>query len=125
MQNGQKRRRIKDRLETILKAALDSVAEKLKEIYAVLHLIIKKQDKLNNQLAGEDYAKTLTTTAGLPINYGDCIMSETDEIQNSIPWKHWKAGSFSKANLNTEITDLFHFAPSVLLTAIANNNELE
>ena len=125
MKNGEKKMRIKDRLETILKAAIDSEAENLKEINDVLNLIIKKQDKLNKELAGEDYAKTLTTTAGLPINYGDCIMSETDEIQNSIPWKHWKAGSFNKANLNTEIFDLFHFAPSVLLTAIANSSELE
>ena len=111
MKNGEKKMRIRDRLETIVKAAIASEAESLKEINDVLNLIIKKQDKLNKELAGENYAKTLTTTAGLPINYGDCIMSETDEIQNSIPWKHWKAGSFNKANLNTEIIDLFHFAP--------------
>ena len=74
MKNGEKKMRIKDRLETILKAAIDSEAENLKEINDVLNLIIKKQDKLNKELAGENYAKTLTTTAGLPINYVVCII---------------------------------------------------
>lgn len=125
MKNGENKMRIEDRLKALVGAAIASEAESLKEINDVLNLIIKKQDKLNKELAGEEYAKTLLTSNGLPINYGDCIMSETDEIQNSFPWKHWKAGIFNKANLNTEVVDLFHFAPSVLLTAIANNSELE
>ena len=67
MKNGENKMRIEDRLKTLLGAAIASEAESLKEINNVLNLIIKKQDKLNKELAGEDYAKTLTTTGGLPM----------------------------------------------------------
>ena len=47
MKNGEKKMRIRDRLETIVKTAIASEAESLKEINDVINLIIKKQDKLN------------------------------------------------------------------------------
>lgn len=100
----------------LLDKALKSEAENLEYIGNVINLITIKQHKLNTELAGENYAFDLMTDKGKHINYGDCLLSEANEIQDSMDWKHWKFGNFNKLNINTEVIDNFHFAPSVLLT---------
>jgi len=107
----------------LLDGALKSEAESLEYIGKIVGLITKKQNDLNIELAGENYALELMTDKGKHINYGDCLLSEANEIQDSTPWKHWKAGEFNKLNINTEIVDNFHFAPSVLLTIMARLEE--
>lgn len=106
----------KEQLLELVGKALNSEAENLEYIGSVLDLIVQKQHKLNVELAGENYAFELMTEKGKHINYGDCLLSEANEIQDSLPWKHWKFGEFNRLNINTEVIDNFHFAPSVLLT---------
>lgn len=103
-------------LKELIGKALESEAENLEYIGNVISLITDKQHKLNTELAGENYAFDLMTEKGKHINYGDCLLSEANEIQDSMDWKHWKFGKFNKVNINTEVIDNFHFAPSVLLT---------
>lgn len=103
-------------LKELMGKALESEAENLEYIGNVINLITIKQHKLNTELAGENYAFDLMTDKGKHINYGDCLLSEANEIQDSMDWKHWKFGNFNKLNINTEVIDNFHFAPSVLLT---------
>lgn len=103
-------------LKELISKALESEAENLEYVGNVIDLIVQKQHKLNIDLAGENYAFELMTEKGKHINYGDCLLSEANEIQDSMDWKHWKFGKFNKVNINTEVIDNFHFAPSVLLT---------
>lgn len=111
---------------TINKSRMDDVLVVNEDVVALVNNLVNKikplQDKLNKDLAKvDDYAKTLKVENGKYINYGNCIASECDEIRNSTPWKHWKfAGELDKDNLNLEIADIFHFAPSVDLVIDAN-----
>lgn len=113
-------------MNTVNKSRMDEVlvvnGEVIEKVYALVNKIKPLQDKLNKELAKtDDYAKTLKVSNGKSINYGDCIASECDEIRNSTPWKHWKfAVELDKDNLNLEIADIFHFAPSVELVIDAN-----
>ncbi len=115
--------RNKEQLLVLMDGILKSEAENLDYIGKVINLITEKQNKLNIELAGENYAFELMTDKGKHINYGDCLLSEANEIQDSLPWKHWKFGEFNKLNINTEVVDNFHFAPSVLLTISARLEE--
>lgn len=116
--------RTKEELIKLIDEISESEKENLEYISSVIKLIIKKQDNLNIELAGKDYAYSLMTDKNKHINYGDCLLSEANEIQDSTPWKHWKAGEFNKLNIDTEVIDNFHFAPSMLLTVIARNGEI-
>lgn len=117
--------RSENELKELLIEILKSESENLGYIGKIVGLITTKQNILNIELAGENYAFELMTDKGKHINYGDCLLSEASEIQESTPWKHWKAGEFNKLNINTEVIDNFHFAPSVLLTIMARGNENE
>lgn len=113
----------KEQLLELVDKALKSEAENLEYIGKVIEIITDKQHKLNIELAGENYALELMTDKGKHINYGDCLLSEANEIQDSLPWKHWKFGEFNRLNINTEVIDNFHFAPSVLLTIMIRTDE--
>lgn len=115
----------KEQLLELVDKALKSEAENLEYIGKVIEIITNKQNKLNIELAGENYAFELMTDKGKHINYGDCLLSEANEIQDSLPWKHWKFGEFNRLNINTEVIDNFHFAPSVLLTIMARTDEYQ
>lgn len=115
----------KEQLLELIDKALKSEAENLEYIGKVIKIITNKQNKLNIELAGENYALDLKTDKGKHINYGDCLLSEANEIQDSLPWKHWKFGEFNRLNMNTEVIDMFHFAPSVLLTIMARTDEYQ
>lgn len=115
----------KEQLLELVDKALKSEAENLEYVGKVIEIITNKQNKLNTELAGENYAFDLMTDKGKHINYGDCLLSEANEIQDSLPWKHWKFGEFNRLNINTEIVDNFHFAPSVLLTIMARTEEYQ
>lgn len=108
----------KNRIENVL-VVTEEVVEK---VNVLVNKIKPLQDVLNKALAkNDDYAKTLKVSSGKSINYGDCIASECDEIRNSTPWKHWKfTTELDKENLNLEIADIFHFAPSVELISDAH-----
>lgn len=95
--------------------------DNIDKVLGLLNKIKPIQDKLNKELAKrDDYASTLRVENGKFINYGNCITSESDEIRNSTPWKHWKfSDSIDKDNLNLEIADMFHFGPSIDLVADA------
>lgn len=95
--------------------------DNIDKVLGLLNKIKPLQDKLNKELAKrDDYASTLRVENGKFINYGNCITSESDEIRNSTPWKHWKfSDSIDKDNLNLEIADMFHFGPSIDLVADA------
>lgn len=82
----------------------------------IMKMIIAKQDELNVKLTkNENYATELRTDTGKFINFGNCLMSEAMELQDSTPWKHWKAGRYNKENINTEIVDNFHFFSSIMI----------
>lgn len=79
------------------------------------------QALVDKTMAGENVYNDLITDTGKPINYGLSILSESSELLDSIPWKHWKDidAKPDLDNLKVEIVDLMHFIPSVLNT-IAN-----
>ena len=76
------------------------------------------QDGLNKELCkNNSYAKELVTDAGKTINFGNCIISEGNELLDCTPWKHWKSidDEINYSNFELETADMFHFGPSVLL----------
>lgn len=95
----------------------DNYAEMIVKVKELVRKINPTQDELNKLLAKNDnYATSLKVENGKHINYGNCLLSEFDEIRNSTPWKHWKfAGDIDLENLNMEIVDVFHFGPSISL----------
>ncbi len=111
----------KSRIAEVLLMTVDSGSKVLE----LLNKIKPLQDKLNKELAKrDDYASTLRVENGKFINYGNCILSESDEIRNSTPWKHWKfSAAIDKENLNLEIADMLHFGPSIDLIADAFDEE--
>ena len=107
----------RNRINKVLSVSVDTIDK----VLGLLNKIKPLQDKLNKELAKrDDYATTLRVENGKFINYGNCILSESDEIRNSTPWKHWKfSAAIDKDNLNLEIADMFHFGPSIDLVADA------
>lgn len=76
------------------------------------------QDGLNKELCKNDnYAKELSTNTGKLINFGNCIISEGNELLDCTPWKHWKSidDEINYSNFELETADMFHFGPSVFL----------
>lgn len=76
------------------------------------------QHKLNQELTGNDeYHIELVTNKGKAINFGNCVVSEGNELLDCTPWKHWKGidGNINYSNLELEIVDQYHFIPSILL----------
>jgi dimeric dUTPase (all-alpha-NTP-PPase superfamily) len=101
----------RSRVAEVLVVSEDSI----NKISELLNKIKPLQDNLNKNLAKrDDYATALRVENGKFINYGNCLLSETDEIRNSTPWKHWKfAGEIDTDNLLVELADVNHFAPSL------------
>lgn len=76
------------------------------------------QDGLNKELCKNDsYAKELVTDTGKSINFGNCIISEGNELLDCTPWKHWKSidDEINYSNFELETADVFHFGPSIFL----------
>ena len=87
-------------------------------IKTVLEYFNPIQHKLNQELTGNDkYHTELVTNKGKAINFGNCVISEGNELLDSTPWRHWKGidGKINYSNLELEIVDQYHFIPSILL----------
>lgn len=111
------RKNILSAIATIFIEHENSINKGSQEKYTkIMKMIIEKQNELNVKLAkNENYAIELRTDVGKFINFGNCLMSEAMELQDSTPWKHWKAGRYNKENVNTEIVDNFHFFSSIMI----------
>ena len=74
------------------------------------------QDTLNKELCGDGYDKTLVTDKGKQIRYGNALLSESNELLDSTPWKHWKDtdNECDVENIATELIDYLHFLPSLV-----------
>lgn len=88
-----------------------------------LEKLFETQDSLNKRMCGETYARELQTTKGKPIRFGNALISETSELLDSTPWKHWKAGTFDKDNISVEIIDKLHFLPSIIAIMLEKEKE--
>lgn len=88
-----------------------------------LEKLFNTQDSLNKKMCGEGYAKELQTTKGKAIRFGNALISETSELLDSTPWKHWKAGTFDKDNISVEIIDKLHFLPSIIAIMLEKEKE--
>lgn len=88
-----------------------------------LDKLFNTQDSLNKRMCGENYASELQTTKGKPIRFGNALISETTELLDSTPWKHWKAGEFDKDNISVELVDKLHFLPSILAILLEKEKE--
>ena len=90
-----------------------------------LDKLFNTQNDLNKKMCGENYAIELQTTKGKPIRFGNALISETSELLDSTPWKHWKAGEFDKDNISVEIVDKLHFLPSILAILLEKEKEYD
>lgn len=74
------------------------------------------QAELDLSMAGEDAYKTLVSKNGKKINYGYCLASERNELQDCMPWKHWKDidAKTDMDNIKTELIDKMHFLPAII-----------
>lgn len=88
-----------------------------------LEKLFNTQDDLNKKMCGVNYATELQTTKGKPIRFGNALISETTELLDSTPWKHWKAGEFDKDNISVELVDKLHFLPSILAILLEKEKE--
>lgn len=88
-----------------------------------LDKLFNTQDDLNKKMCGVNYASELQTTKGKPIRFGNALISETVELLDSTPWKHWKAGEFDKDNISVELVDKLHFLPSILAILLEKEKE--
>ncbi len=88
---------------------------------AYLEKLFDTQDDLNKRMCGIGYAKELQTEKGKLIRFGNALISETSELLDSTPWKHWKAGTFDKDNISVEIIDKLHFLPSIIAVMLEEN----
>lgn len=86
-----------------------------------LEKLFDTQDDLNKRMCGIGYAKELQTEKGKLIRFGNALISETSELLDSTPWKHWKAGTFDKDNISVEIIDKLHFLPSIIAVMLEEN----
>lgn len=107
------------KLQEAINSYKNMSADEIVYVNSAFITIMEKQDELNKEMTGNpNYAIELITKHGKSINYGDCLISEINELQDSFPWKHWKDSTLNFDNVNTELIDIFHFAPSVVLTII-------
>ena len=85
----------------------------MEKIYEMLQL----QNELNNDTNGVDWRKGVTKNSK-PINWKRCIYMETAELIDSFGWKHWKSihQKPDYENIKIELTDIWHFIMSYLLT---------
>lgn len=87
--------------------------------------IMDDQHTLNIKLCGDKYTDTLKALNGREIRYGNCLISEGNELLDSTVWKHWKSGgSRDEDNMETELVDLGHFYSSALLVYLHSNDNL-
>ncbi len=103
----------------MLRSSIENIGENYKMLAeALLTFFNPIQDGLNKKLCKNDsYAKELVTDAGKTINFGNCIISEANELLDCAPWRHWKDidAEINYSNLELEMVDKFHFIPSILL----------
>jgi len=86
------------------------------------------QAELDLTMAGANAYKTLVSDSGKKINYGYCLASERNELQDCMPWKHWKNIDevIDMENIKTELIDKLHFLPAivnVLIEALAEQDD--
>ena len=74
------------------------------------------QKDLDFTMGGDNVYNYFKTDKGKRVNYGLCVASELTELQDSIPWKHWKDINAEPdlENFKTEEVDLMHFLPSII-----------
>lgn len=103
----------------MLRSSIENIGENYKMLAdALLNFFNPIQDGLNKKLCKNDsYAKELVTDTGKTINFGNCLISEANELLDCAPWRHWKDidAEINYSNLELEMTDKFHFIPSVFL----------
>ena len=99
----------------MLRSSIENIGENYKMLAdALLTFFNPIQDGLNKKLCKNDsYAKELVTDTGKTINFGNCIISEANELLDCAPWRHWKDinAEINYSNLELEMTDKFHFIP--------------
>jgi len=78
--------------------------------------LMNTQHKLNTELCGDGYDKTLVTSNGKLIRFGNALISESNELLDSTSWKHWKKidAVCDTENIATELIDYLHFLPSII-----------
>lgn len=84
--------------------------------------LVLTQHDLNIELCGLGYDKTLVTDKGKLIRYGNALISESNELLDSTPWKHWKNTDdvCDTPNIATELIDYLHFLPSLVAVYLKN-----
>lgn len=98
-----------------------------------INLFLITQDKLNTKMCGEGYSKSLVTNKNRKIRFGNALLSEANELLDSVNWKHWKDinGKNNTENISVEIIDFLHFLPSLIkvlldnITIDSNDEDLE
>lgn len=116
---------------------IENIPTNIKSVYENLNydkfreyflLFITTQNRLNEKMCGEGYSKSLLTNKNRKIRFGNALISEANELLDSVNWKHWKDinGKGNKENISVEIIDFLHFLPSlikVLMDNSSSNNE--
>lgn len=84
--------------------------------------MMQLQDNINTLAAGADWKKGISNK-GKVINWNTCIFTESAELIESTPWKHWKNIGTEPDwdNIQIEIVDLFHFILSEFLVKHSDN----
>jgi dimeric dUTPase (all-alpha-NTP-PPase superfamily) len=104
------------------------MSKEVLEVNNVVAVQTKLQDMLGLQQDLNDYTNGLGWESGInkhnkEINWFRCINLEVAEAIESTPWKHWKAvnGKVDWNNMQTELTDIWHFILSQLLVQYKND----
>jgi len=81
------------------------------------------QEKLNIRTNGAEW-KSGVAKNGKKINWFRCIYMEAAELNDSMPWKHWKAVDAEPdwANVYIELVDIAHFLWSEILRTSYEKN---
>jgi len=89
-----------------------------KKIEAMLRI----QDRLNTKTNGEAWYDGMTKE-GREINWRRCMFLESAEALDSFNWKHWKdiGGKTDYDNIKIEVTDIWHFVMSELISSVGIN----
>lgn len=82
------------------------------------------QDKLNIETCGDSWKAGITKNDKI-IDWRQCLISETNELIDSIGWEHWKNlnKNTNYMNIHVELVDIWHFLLSDLLTIDIENSE--
>ena len=92
-----------------------TTAEYVKQKW-LLENLFQLQAETNGILAGSSWIYGVTRE-NKKIDWDICIIAETVELLNSIPWKHWADINAKPdyANIKVEVVDILHFVISKIL----------